>query len=164
MATNLYQLSEQVGALLHRHGQIVTTAESCTGGWIAKSLTDIAGSSEWFEAGFITYSNQAKERMVGVSAELLALHGAVSEEVVDAMMRGALKRSGADCAVAVSGIAGPGGGTADKPVGTVWLGWCNRDGLHQTVQKQFVGNRQAVREQTVQVALEGIIDLYSKKG
>ena len=164
MATNLYQLSEQVGALLQRHGQIVTTAESCTGGWIAKSLTDIAGSSEWFEAGFITYSNQAKERMVGVSAELLALHGAVSEAVVDAMMRGALDRSGADCAVAVSGIAGPGGGTAEKPVGTVWLGWCNRDGLYQTVQKQFGGNRQAVREQTVQVALEGIIDLYSDKG
>src|SRR5580700_10352372 len=118
----LYELSERVGRKLRAAGQRLATAESCTGGWVAKALTDVPGSSQWFECGFVTYSNAAKMRDVGVLARTLADHGAVSEATVREMAAGALRVSGADIAVAISGIAGPDGGTVDKPVGTVWFG------------------------------------------
>lgn len=119
--SELMQLSEQVGQALKARGATVTTAESCTGGWVAKVITDIAGSSAWFERGFVTYSNEAKAQMIGVREETLAQHGAVSEPVVVEMAIGALKAARADYAVSISGIAGPDGGSEEKPVGTVWF-------------------------------------------
>lgn len=138
---------------------MIATAESCTGGWIAKSLTDVAGSSAAFGFGVVSYSNDAKTRTLGVSDKALAEHGAVSEAVVREMAEGALRLSGADYAVAVSGIAGPGGGSEEKPVGTVWIAWSGRDGsqwLTSVAQHRFDGDRDAVRRQTVTEALEGI--------
>jgi len=138
----------------------VATAESCTGGWIAKVLTDIPGSSRWFEEGFVTYSNAAKMRSLGVPDRVLANSGAVSEAVVKAMARGALLRSAAAIAVAVSGIAGPGGAVPGKPVGTVWLCWAVRHGSRTRVStelRHFRGNRDAVRRKTVRVALQGLL-------
>ena len=138
----------------------VATAESCTGGWIAKALTDIAGSSQWFIEGFITYSNESKILRLGVPRSVLATHGAVSEAAVRAMATGALKRAGARLAVAVTGIAGPGGAVPGKPVGTVWLGWAERHGraIRVAVQlKHFRGGRDAVRRKTVRAALEGLL-------
>lgn len=138
----------------------VTTAESCTGGWIAKAMTDIAGSSEWFTDGFVTYSNESKTRSLGVPRSVLRSHGAVSEAAVRAMARGALERSGAELSVAVTGIAGPGGAAAGKPVGTVWLGWAERRGrsIRVAVQlKHFRGDRDAVRRKTVRAALQGLL-------
>lgn len=140
----------------------VTTAESCTGGWIAKSLTDLPGSSAWFEYGFVVYSNEAKTRLLGVPTEILEQHGAVSEAVVDALVRGALRVSGADLAVAVSGVAGPDGGSPEKPVGTVWLAWGKAgSGEITTHCRQFLfsGDRESVRSQTVVQALDGLIDM-----
>ena len=123
MAHSLYDLATQVGRALLRRQWTLTTAESCTGGWIAKVLTDVPGSSEWFERGVVTYSNQAKMDMLEVKEATLAAHGAVSAETVAEMARGGLARSQAQVAVAVSGVAGPDGGTPDKPVGTVWMAW-----------------------------------------
>lgn len=139
----------------------VATAESCTGGWIAKSITDIAGSSAVFGYGIVSYSNGAKESLLGVRNKTLEDHGAVSEPVVEEMARGALGLSGADVAVAVSGIAGPDGGTDDKPVGTVWFAWAVRDGSQVRVQtscQRFTGDRDLVRELTVAHALQGILE------
>lgn len=136
----------------------VTTAESCTGGGIAEAITRVAGSSSWFEAGFITYSNRQKQLQLGVAAELFDQVGAVSEEVVIAMARGAAARADARFAVAVSGIAGPGGGSQVKPVGTVWLAWTDGQAVF-TTRRQFPGDRQAVREQTVVAALQGLLAL-----
>ena len=121
-------LAAQVGGLLKAHGLLLTTAESCTGGGVAQAITGIAGSSAWFERGFVTYSNLSKQQMLGVSVAMLAQYGAVSEAVVREMVAGALANSGAQVALAVSGIAGPDGGTADKPVGTVWFssGGCTK--------------------------------------
>ncbi len=151
-------LAAELGRALQLASAQVTTAESCTGGGIAEAITRIAGSSSWFEAGFVTYSNVQKTRQLGVPADLFAQVGAVSREVVEAMVRGALHASGAHYAVAVSGIAGPGGGSPEKPVGTVWLAWAAGD---QVVAKrfQFDGDRQAVREQSVDAALVGLIRL-----
>jgi len=138
----------------------MATAESCTGGWIAKAVTDIGGSSQWFVEGFVTYGNESKVRCLGVSRAVLKSAGAVSESTARAMAKGALTRSKADLAVAVTGIAGPGGAAPGKPVGTVWLGWAERRGsrIHVAVQlKRFRGDREAVRRQAVCIALQGIL-------
>ena len=151
-------LVERLGQVLAGRGETVTTAESCTGGWVAKVLTDRAGSSEWFGYGLVTYSNQAKVGLLGVNESLIARHGAVSGEVVSAMANGALKVSGADWAVAISGVAGPGGGTADKPVGLVWLAWAGANGLLEAESHHYQGDRAAVRQQAVVRALAGLLE------
>lgn len=156
----LSKLAARVGRRLLAAGQRVTTAESCTGGWIAKTLTDTPGSSQWFGEGFVTYSNQAKSRALDVSDALIRRDGAVSEAVVRAMARGALMRAGAQRAVAVSGIAGPEGGVPGKPVGTVWLCWASRRGRGVrviTALRRFRGDRDAVRRKTVRCALQGLL-------
>lgn len=146
-----------LAAALLASGQRLATAESCTGGLIAACCTDLAGSSNWFERGFVTYSNEAKTELLGVDADLIATHGAVSEPVARAMVTGALRHSRADWAVAVTGIAGPTGGSPDKPVGTVWLAWCGPDGAAHAERHVFSGNRASVREQTVACAVSGLI-------
>ena len=156
----LKRLAAQVGRRLLKEHRHVVTAESCTGGWIAKTLTDIAGSSQWFIEGFVTYSNPSKLRQLGVPRAVLEKKGAVSKEAVRAMSAGALRRTGAQIAVAVTGIAGPGGAVAGKPVGTVWLGWATRRGgaiRVRTQLKHFRGDRDSVRRKTVQLALEGLL-------
>lgn len=158
---SLQKLAGAVVEDLTAAGKAVAIAESCTGGWIAKSITDIAGSSAVFGYGLVSYSNGAKESLLGVSSATLEEHGAVSQAVVEAMARGALRLSGADIAVAVSGIAGPDGGTDDKPVGTVWFGWAVRDRgnvLTDSSCKHFAGDRELVRELTVAHALQGILE------
>ena len=158
---SLHRLATAVVADLTVTGKAVATAESCTGGWIAKTITDIPGSSAVFGYGLVSYSNGAKEQVLGVSHATLEEHGAVSERVVEEMAEGALRLSGADIAVAVSGIAGPDGGTDDKPVGTVWFAWAVRDGsnaLTDTSCEQFAGDRELVRELTVAHALQGILE------
>src|SRR5215831_857510 len=125
---SLASLARRVGSRLRRRGLMLATAESCTGGWIAQAVTSVAGSSDWFERGFVTYSNEAKKEMLGVRAATLSRHGAVSEEAAREMASGALKRSGAHVAIAVTGIAGPGGGTREKPVGTVCFAWATKKG------------------------------------
>lgn len=152
----LYKLANVVAALFAQRGASLVTAESCTGGWIAKTLTDIPGSSSWFECGVVAYSYEAKEALLGVRPEALEQFGAVSREIAIEMVSGALARYGASLAVAVTGIAGPGGGTADKPVGTVWIGWKRRGGYAQAELFHFDGDREAVRRQTVAAALRGI--------
>jgi nicotinamide-nucleotide amidase len=157
----LHQLSEQVGGrLLEKHFWLAT-AESCTGGWIAQSITDIAGSSQWFDRGFVTYSNEAKQDMLGVSAQTLSSYGAVSEQTVIEMVQGALDNSRADIVVAVSGIAGPSGGSEEKPVGLVWHAWALQGQQTVTQVEQYLGNRFEVRQQTVKTALKGILRLLS---
>ncbi len=158
---DLARLAARVGRHLLKGQRGVATAESCTGGWVAKALTDIAGSSQWFIEGFVTYSNGSKTRRLGVSPAVLRARGAVSEATARAMARGALRRTGAQLAVAVTGIAGPGGAVPGKPVGTVWLAWAERRGRGTRVAvqlKHFRGNRDAVRRKTVRVALEGLLD------
>ena len=152
----LQRSAAAVAELLQARGQMLVTAESCTGGWIAKTLTDLAGSSAWFEAGVVAYSYEAKEALLGVNPRTLERTGAVSQETVMEMVSGALARFGAGVAVAVTGIAGPGGGTPDKPVGTVWIGWKRRGGYAHARIFQFAGDREAVRRQTVAEALAGI--------
>jgi nicotinamide-nucleotide amidase len=154
-------LAEQVGAALKAHGTMLATAESCTGGGIAQALTDISGSSAWFERGFVTYSNVAKAEMLGVRLTTLEAHGAVSEAAVREMAAGALHHSHAQLAVAVSGIAGPTGGTPEKPVGTVWFGWALRDGEVHARLHHLSGDRAAVREQSVQIALQGVLNMLN---
>ncbi|MFW0766749.1 nicotinamide-nucleotide amidase [Trabulsiella odontotermitis] len=149
----LMQLSEQIGQALKAQGATVTTAESCTGGWIAKVITDIAGSSAWFERSFVTYSNEAKEQMIGVRGVTLETHGAVSEPVVVEMAIGALRAARATYALSVSGIAGPDGGSEAKPVGTVWFGFACANGQGITRCEQFTGDRDAVRRQATAYAL-----------
>ncbi|HAZ54982.1 MAG TPA: nicotinamide-nucleotide amidase [Franconibacter helveticus] len=150
----MMQLSQQLGETLRQLGATVTTAESCTGGWIAKAITDIAGSSAWFERGFVTYSNEAKQQMIGVDGATLEAHGAVSEPVVRQMAQGALNAAAATWAVSVSGIAGPDGGSAQKPVGTVWFGVANSQGEVRAYLQNFSGDREAVRRQATVFALE----------
>ncbi|SEK44638.1 nicotinamide-nucleotide amidase [Atopomonas hussainii] len=150
------QLAAELGTLLQAHAWQVTTAESCTGGGIAEAITRIAGSSAWFEAGFVVYSNAQKTRQLGVSEALLAAHGAVSEPVVCAMAQGALQLANAQWGVAVSGIAGPGGGSEHKPVGTVWLAWAGPGGI-EAQRFLFTGDRHAVRQQSVVCALQGLL-------
>lgn len=154
----LKQLSAIIGQRLLQRQATVTTAESCTGGWIAKVFTDIAGSSAWFERAFITYSNDAKQQMVGVADNSLRQWGAVSEQVVKEMAEGALKAANASFAIAVSGIAGPDGGTAEKPVGTVWFGFAAAGSETVTKRYIFQGDREAVRRQTVAMALQVLHD------
>lgn len=152
----LQALAEQVAVETLRHRMMLVTAESCTGGWIAKALTDLPGSSAWFDAGVVTYSYGAKEALLGVNPRTLERTGAVSEETVLEMVSGALARFGAGIAVAVTGIAGPGGGTPEKPVGTVWIGWKRRGGYAHARLFQFPGDREAIRRQTVAAALIGV--------
>lgn len=149
-------LAESAGVLLRENRVELTAAESCTGGWVAKVVTDVPGSSAWFWGSVVTYSNAAKQRLLGVSAATLARHGAVSRACAHEMVGGALAHSDADVAIAVTGIAGPDGGTPDKPVGTVWIAWQRRGGDARAELFRFDGDRDAVRRQTVAVALDGI--------
>jgi nicotinamide-nucleotide amidase len=155
--TEFKKLVEKTSRKLLARGWKMACAESCTGGWIAKCCTDLAGSSEWFERGYVTYSNQAKEEMLGVDSATLGTSGAVSREVALQMAEGARRQAGVEVAVAVTGIAGPDGGSPDKPVGTVWFGW-SLPGRSDTAVLQFGGNRDAVRRQSVAQALAGLID------
>ena len=154
----LEALAEKLGRLLLGNGQKLVTAESCTGGWVAQCLTAIAGSSEWFDRGFVTYSNQAKQEMLGVPPDTLAEHGAVSQPVAMAMANGALQNSRAYWAVAITGIAGPTGGSAEKPVGMVCFAWATTEGLGAVETCYFSGSREAIRACSVAYALAGLID------
>ena len=140
----------------------IATAESCTGGWVAQEVTALAGSSEWFECGFVTYSNEAKQQMLGVPESFFISDGAVSESVVVAMAQGAVEKSRAQLSVAISGVAGPGGGTALKPVGTVWIAWYYAGHEVEACCYQFPGDREEVREQAVTEALKGLIKQLNK--
>jgi len=151
--------AERLGEALRARHQSLVTAESCTGGWIAKTVTDIAGCSDWFDCGIAAYSYEAKQAMLGVRPETLMEHGAVSQETCIEMVSGALIHSGATMAVAVTGIAGPSGGTAEKPVGTVWIGWKRRGGYPLARVFHFDGDRDAVRRQTVAKAMEGLLTM-----
>lgn len=157
-ANDPFELAAQLGQALLARGWRVTTAESCTGGGIAQAITEIAGSSGWFDQAFVTYSNAAKQKLVGVPAELLAAHGAVSEPVAQAMAEGACAAAEADLAVAVSGIAGPGGAVPGKPVGTVCFAWSGPAGCRSET-RHFDGDRAAVRRQAVVHALAGLLAL-----
>ena len=156
-------LAAQVGTLLKSHGLMLATAESCTGGGVAHAITEVAGSSAWFERGFVTYSNLSKQQMLGVRESTLIQYGAVSEMTVREMVAGALLHSTAQAALAVSGIAGPDGGTADKPVGTVWFAWGLKDGETIAQRFQLDGNRAEVRAQAVDIALQGIAKLLNNR-
>jgi nicotinamide-nucleotide amidase len=156
------ELSQAVGTALKAHGWTLVTAESCTGGWIAKAITDVPGSSAWFEQGFVTYSNAAKIDLLGVQPVTLQVHGAVSEPTVREMAQGALMRSRAQLAVAVSGIAGPDGGSVHKPVGTVWLAWMVQAQSPLCRCYRFAGDRDTVRLQAVVKALEGMLAILAK--
>jgi len=153
----LLTLAARLGAAALARGTMIATAESCTGGLVAGAITSIAGSSGWFERGFVTYSDLAKEQQLGVASSTIERFGAVSEETAKAMAQGAVRGSAAQWAVAVTGIAGPDGGSPDKPVGTVWFAWAG-PGRLQALRRQFEGDRAAVRKASVQVALEGLID------
>jgi nicotinamide-nucleotide amidase len=155
-------LAAQVGGALKSHGLMLATAESCTGGGVAHAITEVAGSSAWFERGFITYSNLSKQQMLGVSEATLKQHGAVSEAVVREMVVGALNNSDAQVALAVSGIAGPEGGTPDKPVGTVWFAWGLKNSMTQARMHRIAGNRSEVRAMAVHIALQGVQDLLGQ--
>jgi len=156
MATDA--LARQLGDALLARSELLATAESCTGGGVSTALTAIAGSSRWFERGFVTYSNESKQEMLGVNAATLAAHGAVSEPTVHEMAAGALAKSRAQWSLAISGIAGPDGGTPDKPVGTVWFGWAGPAGFQRAERVVFSGDRQQVREQAVKHAIKGLLD------
>lgn len=153
---NIIELATHLGSLLKQRHCRVTAAESCTGGGISAAITSAAGSSEWFDVGYVTYSNQAKIELLGVSPALIEQHGVVSETVAEAMARGALAKAGADLAVAVSGIAGPGGAVSGKPVGTVCFGWGSRDRILSRTWR-FTGDRAAIRGQSVAKALSLLI-------
>ncbi|WP_318368514.1 nicotinamide-nucleotide amidase [Enterobacter sp.] len=152
--SELMQLSERIGLALKARGATLTTAESCTGGWVAKVITDVAGSSAWFDRGFVTYSNEAKAQMIGVKPTTLEAHGAVSEPVVVEMAIGAIKAARAAYAISISGIAGPDGGSAEKPVGTVWFGFASAAGEGITRCECFAGDRESVRRQATAYALK----------
>ena len=154
----LTTLATLVGSKLKQRGLMLVTAESCTGGWVGQEMTAIAGSSDYYECGFITYSNRAKQDMLGVPADILERHGAVSEDTVRAMAAGALARSQADLALSVSGVAGPGGGSARNPVGTVCFGWALKGAGPQSARRYFQGDREAVRRQSVICALQGVLE------
>lgn len=154
----LEALAARVATVMQRRALMLASAESCTGGWIAKTLTDLSGSSAWFEAGVVSYSNQAKISLLAVRSETLERTGAVSEETALEMVSGALNRLNVGMAVAVTGVAGPTGGTPQKPVGTVWIGWQRRGGAARAKLFHFPGDREAVRRQTVAAALEGVLE------
>jgi nicotinamide-nucleotide amidase len=152
-------LAQKLGARLKARGALLVTAESCTGGWAAQAVTAIAGSSEWFERGFVTYSNAAKEEMLGVRHETLAQHGAVSEQTAREMALGAIEKSRGTISLAITGIAGPAGGTKDKPVGTVCFGWARKGDTASAETRRFPGDRDAVRRQSVEHALRRVLEL-----
>ena len=157
---DIADLVKELAKCLLSRGRTLATAESCTGGWISKALTYLPGSSDWFGFGLVTYSDEAKQRLLGVQSATLERHGAVSEQVVEEMARGVLQQSGAELGLAVSGVAGPGGGSEDKPVGTVWFAWSWReaDGIQvQTGLQKFPGDRESVRRQAVMFALQGVL-------
>jgi nicotinamide-nucleotide amidase len=158
MDDELYRLAESVGNALKRHAMMLVTAESCTGGWVGEAVTAVPGSSGWFDRGFVTYTNEAKQEMLGVSPATLAQHGAVSEQTVREMASGALNNSRAQAALAISGIAGPGGGTAEKPVGTVCIAWAFANGTVASEKRVFAGDRREVRKQAVERALQGLLE------
>jgi nicotinamide-nucleotide amidase len=155
----LTTLAALVGAKLKAQGAMLATAESCTGGWLAQAVTAVAGSSDWFERGFVTYSDTAKQEMLGVSPGTLARYGAVSEQTAREMAAGALRHSRAQMAVAITGIAGPGGGSPEKPVGMVCFAWSGSKGAPVAQTRQFSGDRESVRRQSVMVALQGVLEL-----
>ena len=159
----LFKLAEEVGSALKARKLMLATAESCTGGWVAEAVTMVPGSSDWFERGFVTYTYISKREMLGVKEETLGKHGAVAEEVVREMAAGALARSHAQVAVAVSGVAGPDGGTPEKPVGTVCFAWSIKDGAPRAETKKFSGDREAVRRQSVEHALKGVLALLARR-
>ncbi len=158
----LEDLAQELGQLLMERGWRVTAAESCTGGWIAQCLTAIAGSSDWFESGWVTYSNTAKSTLLDVDPMTLERCGAVSSETAAALADAALRLAGADIAVSVTGIAGPAGGSAEKPVGTVWFGFAGVTMKTLTERHQFDGDRKGVRAKTVALALSRLIDLTAR--
>ncbi len=151
-------LAALVGARLKQGGHLLAAAESCTGGWVASSIVSIAGSSDWFDRGFVTYSNAAKREMLGVPAETIERHGAVSEPTARAMAEGALAASRADVALAITGLAGPGGGRPDKPVGTVCFAWARRGAATDSLTRRFEGDRTEVRRQSAILSLQGLIE------
>jgi nicotinamide-nucleotide amidase len=164
--SDIIELSTRVGRVLREKALLLATAESCTGGGIGQAITEIAGSSEWYDCGFITYSNAAKTALLGVPAAMIAQFGAVSEEVVAAMAEGALTNSNAGVSIAVTGIAGPGGAVPDKPVGTVCFGWCSRQNASprtHTERLLLTGDRHAVRQQSVAHALQGLLRFLEQK-
>jgi len=160
---NLAALATRVGARLKAQGLMLATAESCTGGWVAQAVTAIAGSSDWFERGFVTYSDLAKREMLGVNAATLARHGAVSEQTAREMADGALAHSHAQVAVAITGIAGPAGGSAEKPVGTVCFAWSAKSGAPAAQTRLFEGDRESVRRQSVVFALRGVLEMLESR-
>ena len=157
--TELNELAAELGEKLRARGWMLATAESCTGGWVGQVITALPGSSHWYERGFITYANIAKQEMLGVPAETLETHGAVSEETASAMAAGALEHSHAQATLAISGIAGPGGGTPQKPVGLVCYGWALADGTRLSSTCRLDGDREEIRSRAVAAALRGLIDL-----
>lgn len=159
----LMAMAAQLGEQCIRRGWMLTTAESCTGGWIAKVLTDVPGSSRWFERGYVTYSNAAKSELLAVAPRILSEHGAVSAETVRAMASGALERSHAQLAVAVSGVAGPDGGTESKPVGTVWFAFAGPGAAAAADVQRFEGDREAVRRAAVGHALRGLLAIAAAR-
>lgn len=163
----LTSIAEKLAGLLSRNDQKLTVAESCTGGWIAKVLTDLSGSSAWFERGFVTYSNQSKQEMLAVAESILLNHGAVSSQTAEAMATGALQNSHADFSLSVTGIAGPTGGTTKKPVGLVWFAWAVKEQSQNAIldaEKQlFKGNREEVRRQSVAFALNRMIEFVEAR-
>ena len=156
MDNELFEISQQLGKLLQSKDKKISTAESCTGGWISQITTDVPGSSAWFDRGFVTYSNAAKMQMLGVKPETLDAFGAVSAQTATEMANGALQNSDADCAIAVTGIAGPTGGTIKKPVGTVFIAWAYKNQETKVIKKELTGNRFEIRQQSVKLALKGI--------
>lgn len=158
MEDELFKLSQALGALLKKRHEKIATAESCTGGGIAQVITEVAGSSAWFDRGFVTYSNNAKIQMLGIKPETLEKFGAVSRETALEMVQGALAHSDADCALAVTGVAGPDGGSAEKPVGTVFIAWAHKNKTARATRHQFVGDRHSIRVQTIKMALQGVFE------
>jgi nicotinamide-nucleotide amidase len=156
-ADDIDVLAARLGAALKASGATLATAESCTGGWVAQCVTSVAGSSDWYDRGFVTYSNASKEELLGVRRATLDAQGAVSEETAREMAAGALERSRADLAVAVTGVAGPGGGTPAKPVGMVCFAWARRGAAPRSATRSFPGDRASVRRQSVIAALEGVL-------
>lgn len=158
----VHELAKRLGARLVMKGLKLATAESCTGGWIAKVLTDIAGSSDWFDSAIVSYSNEAKKHFLKVPDGILLDHGAVSENTVLAMQQGIFMETGADAGISVSGIAGPGGGSEEKPVGTVWIAVSLREQMVHTQKFLFVGDRNQVRLQAVEAALSSLLELVER--
>jgi nicotinamide-nucleotide amidase len=159
MDNALFELAERLGRRLKAKGYKIATAESCTGGWIAQAITEVPGSSAWFDRGFVTYSNNSKVQMLGVSPKTLEQYGAVSTEIAKQMAAGALANSEADWAVAVTGIAGPNGGSKTKPVGTVYVAWQGKNGGVKVERLQLSGDRHQIRKQAVENAIEGVFDM-----